>query len=699
VLQYAGIPKKEIGGDFMRTGKKKPVKRENGEFKTFIKKRWFWLFFPIAVIYMEIVLKIADYQNPLNIGLFFMTLFSLSIGFLLTMLCTLFSQKTNLRIARFISIFLWIWFSTQAVYHTIFKTFMVIYSIQGGGDAITNFWKAALNGIWRTSPVIILLFVPSLLLILFGKKFLLPRKTNWRFSLLNAGASAVFYGLAVLIVFSSDTGDISSKFMYFDSFNPDLTVNRFGLLTTTRLDLKHTLFGFEAQAPDDDPRDTSSASSGSTAPTQTGYEDQVMDIDWASLIANEKDENLLKMHQYFSSLTPTKTNGYTGLFKGKNLILITAESFSPYAIDPVLTPTLYKMQQQGFNFTDFYTPGWTVSTSDGEYVANVGLIPKSGVWSYYRSADNFMAFSMACQFRQLGYCAYGYHNNTYTFYKRNLTLPNMGYIYKGLGNGLQVERSWPESDLEMMEKSVDEYINQQPFHVFYMTVSGHMDYTYYDNAMATKNRQTVEDYYGDSVSLQVKAYHACNIELDKAMEYLLKRLNEAGIAENTVIAISPDHYPYGLTDEQMDELSGKTLEKTFELYKGIFLLYCQGQQPVTVDKLSCSMDIIPTLSNLFGLDYDSRLLMGYDIFSDTPGLVIFSNYSWLTDKGVFNAKTQTFTPNPGMTVDENYVSAMSKIVSRKFIYSTKILDYDYYRVIFGADKTSAVNPIPGNDDN
>ncbi|HNX13274.1 MAG TPA: sulfatase-like hydrolase/transferase [Oscillospiraceae bacterium] len=683
----------------MRTGKKKPVKRENGEFKTFIKKRWFWLFFPIAVIYMEIVLKIADYQNPLNIGLFFMTLFSLSIGFLLTMLCTLFSQKTNLRIARFISIFLWIWFSTQAVYHTIFKTFMVIYSIQGGGDAITNFWKAALNGIWRTSPVIILLFVPSLLLILFGKKFLLPRKTNWRFSLLNAGASAVFYGLAVLIVFSSDTGDISSKFMYFDSFNPDLTVNRFGLLTTTRLDLKHTLFGFEAQAPDDDPRDTSSASSGSTAPTQTGYEDQVMDIDWASLIANEKDENLLKMHQYFSSLTPTKTNGYTGLFKGKNLILITAESFSPYAIDPVLTPTLYKMQQQGFNFTDFYTPGWTVSTSDGEYVANVGLIPKSGVWSYYRSADNFMAFSMACQFRQLGYCAYGYHNNTYTFYKRNLTLPNMGYIYKGLGNGLQVERSWPESDLEMMEKSVDEYINQQPFHVFYMTVSGHMDYTYYDNAMATKNRQTVEDYYGDSVSLQVKAYHACNIELDKAMEYLLKRLNEAGIAENTVIAISPDHYPYGLTDEQMDELSGKTLEKTFELYKGIFLLYCQGQQPVTVDKLSCSMDIIPTLSNLFGLDYDSRLLMGYDIFSDTPGLVIFSNYSWLTDKGVFNAKTQTFTPNPGMTVDENYVSAMSKIVSRKFIYSTKILDYDYYRVIFGADKTSAVNPIPGNDDN
>jgi len=679
----------------MIQNRKSALKKENGAFKAFMDKRWFWLFFPLAVIYMELVLKIADYQNPFNVGLIYMMLFSLSLGIFLTMLCTLFSPKTNLTLAKVISILFWVWYSTQAVYHSIFRTFMVLFSIQGGGDAITNFWKAALNGIWRTSPVIILLFIPSLLLILFGKKFLAPRKTNKGFALLNIGASAILYGLTVLIILASNSSAMSSKFMYFDSFNPDLTVNRFGLFTTTRLDLKHTIFGFEAQIPDDDPIDTSSISSSETAdPTPTEYEDQVMDIDWDSLIANETDETLLKMHQYFSSLTPTKTNDYTGIFEGKNLILITAESFSPYAIDPVLTPTLYKMQQEGFQFTNFYTPLWTVSTSDGEYVANVGLVPKSGVWSYYRSSDNFMAFSMAYQFRQEGYCAYAYHNNTYTYYKRNLSLPNMGYIYKGLGNGLDVKRTWPESDLEMMEKSIDEYINQQPFHVFYMTVSGHMDYTYYDNYMATKHKAEVEAYYGDSVSLQVKAYHACNIELDLAMEYLLQRLNEAGIAEDTVIAISPDHYPYGLTDEQFDELAGKTIDHNFEIYKGVFLLYCQGQEPVTVDKLCCSMDIIPTISNLFGLEYDSRLLMGYDIFSDAPGLVVFSNYSWMTDEGAYNAKTETFTASPGVTVDEDYISTMSKIVSRKFTYSARILDYDYYRVIFGADKSSAVDPVP-----
>ncbi len=677
--------------------KRNAVHKESGGFKAFMGKRWFWLFFPLAVIYMELVLKIADYQHPFNVGLVYMILFSISLGFFLTMLCTLFTPKTNLILAKGISIFFWLWFSTQAVYHSIFRTFMVLYSIQGGGDAITNFWKAALNGIWRTSPVIILLFIPVIMLILFGKKFLTPRKTNWRFALMNIGASAVVFGLTVLLVFTANSGDISSKFMYFDSFNPDLTVNRFGLLTTTRLDLKHTLFGFEAQAPDDDdPINTSTVSTPETTdPTQTQYEEQVMDINWDALIAGETDENLLKMHQYFSALTPTKTNDYTGMFKGKNLILITAESFSPYAINKDLTPTLYKMQQEGFNFTNFYTPIWTVSTSDGEYVANVGLIPKSGVWSYYRSKDNFMAFSMAYQLKPEGYCAYGYHNNTYTFYKRNESHPNMGYIYKGLGNGLDVQRSWPESDLEMMEKSVDEYINQQPFHAYYMSVSGHMDYTYYDNAMASKNRQIVEDYFGDSVSLQVKSYYACNIEFDRAMEYLLRRLNEAGIAENTVIAISPDHYPYGLTDDQFNELAKKTVDRDYEVFKGVFLLYCQGQTPITVDKLSCSLDIIPTISNLFGLDYDSRLLMGYDIFSDTPGLVVFSNYSWLTDKGFFNAKTQIFTPNQGVTVDDEYVKTMSRIVSRKFTYSTKILDYDYYRVVFGKDKSAAVPAIPG----
>lgn len=52
-----------------------------------------------------------------------------------------------------------------------------------------------------------------------------------------------------------------------------------------------------------------------------------MTIDFDRLIAQAGDEDVMDMHRYFSRRTPTKKNDLTGLFKGYNLILITAESF------------------------------------------------------------------------------------------------------------------------------------------------------------------------------------------------------------------------------------------------------------------------------------------------------------------------------------------------------------------------------------
>ena len=95
----------------------------------------------------------------------------------------------------------------------------------------------------------------------------------------------------------------------------------------------------------------------------------VMDIDFSELNANESNQVIKDMHKYFESVQPTAKNKYTGKYKDYNLILITAESFSPYAIHKDATPTLYKMVNEGYQFTNFYTPIWEVSTSDGEYVA------------------------------------------------------------------------------------------------------------------------------------------------------------------------------------------------------------------------------------------------------------------------------------------------------------------------------------------
>ena len=47
----------------------------------------------------------------------------------------------------------------------------------------------------------------------------------------------------------------------------------------------------------------------------------------------------------------------------------------------------------------------------------------------------------------------------------------------------------------------------------------------------------------------------------------------------------------------------------------VFFLWNAGmEEPVIVDKACCSVDVLPTLLNLFGFDYDSRMYAGRDIF-------------------------------------------------------------------------------------
>lgn len=261
----------------------------------------------------------------------------------------------------------------------------------------------------------------------------------------------------------------------------------------------------------------------------------------------------------------------------------------------------------------------------------------------------------------------------------------MGYTYKGVGNGLEVKKSWPESDLEMINVTLPEFIDNQPFHIYYMTVSGHLLYTFTGNAMAKKNQDLVKDLpYSESV----QAYLACNIELDRAVEALLDTLEEKGILENTAIVLSGDHYPYGLEWEGLDainEVAGHTVERNFELYKTTLIMWSGDmEQPVTIDKPCSSLDILPTVSNLMGVDFDSRLLMGTDILSDSPRLVIFSNRSWITDSGRYDSTTGTFTPNEGVTVSDDYARSIMKVVNNKFDYSKKILENNYYKTVLGS---------------
>lgn len=652
-----------------------------------------WIFTVLTLIYFEIITKILTCNTFFDTGLFFMPVFSLAFGLLIYTPSVFMREKASkiytciaLGVIALIHI-------TQIVYFSVFNKYLIFYSVTAGGvgnilegGIITTTLKSILGGV----PAMLAFSLPIILLARFGGKKIVFKKRWWEGVILSLVSAIICYFAAVLLAgINPETATIQSG-----TFDPNLSVGQFGLLRTEILDIKYNLLGFEQKIEILTELPTTSTDK-TEDPVQKVYGPNVMDIDFVAKNEGETDSTYKALNEYFASKEPTIKNEYTGMYKGYNLISITAEGFSPYCIDPELTPTLYKMANEGFKFTNFYTPIWGVSTSDGEYVHCTGLIPKSGVWSFYRSGQNYMPFCLGNMFKSIGVDkTFAYHNNSYTYYHRDVSHPNMGYTYKGYGTGVEeyVKKQWPQSDLEMITGSVKDYLSDdKPFVAYYMTVSGHLEYNFIGNMMAYKNRDKVAHL---DCSETLKAYYACNIELDRAMEKLLAELEAAGELENTVISITPDHYPYGLEQDGTDkyavwrEMLGHDVDTEFELYKSSFILYCAGTKDApTIDKYCAEIDILPTILNLFGFEYDSRLLMGSDILSSASDLVVMSNRSFITERGMYSSTAKTFTAFEGkefLTAEEEaeYIKNIRNIINNKFSISAKILDKDYYGYLF-----------------
>lgn len=357
------------------------------------------------------------------------------------------------------------------------------------------------------------------------------------------------------------------------------------------------------------------------------------------------------------------------------------------------------MANEGFVFKNYYTPLHYTSTSGGELQNLVGLYPKNGNpigMTEVGKKQNDLKFTLANQLNQLGYKSIGYHNNK-NMYGRNKSHPVVGYDWKQGGEGFEMEKTaagnnvWPQSDLYMMKQTVNEYINEDKFNVYYMTVSGHMPYNFTGDMMAVRNKDIVS---GLNYSDTTKAYIAANQELELAMTYLNEQLEKAGKADNTLIILTPDHIPY-FDVPVLEELSGKDFggdnlknlkesDVDFDVYRNSLIIWSASmKKPIEVKKICTQVDILPTVSNLLGLEYDSRMLAGTDILSQSSPLVIFSSTSWLTDKGLYNRYSGEFQLAEGVTMSDEekkeYVSYMKKIVARKLKASVSIIEQDYYK--------------------
>lgn len=666
-----------------------------------------WVFFPLALLYHELLLRAFDPASVFFDGaLLPIALAAIGGGLLLSLLCGLLPWRKTVRWVSLCLTLLWsVFVCVQYCCKSYFKTYFALtFMVTMTGHVVGDFAATILEIILTRLPFILLAMLPLVLAIVLRRRIVPEARTGRTVLLVMAGLSVLAIGGSAVLF---RLGPNAALYTY--DFNTDSAVSKFGLGSSLGLELTYALTGTPAPPLPSLPQPEEPVEDVTPEPVVYGY--NALDIDFSALADAASDSTLASLHRYVASRTPSRQNEYTGMFQGKNLILLTAEAFSPWFISEELTPTLYRLTHEGFVCTNYYQPGWGQSTTGGEFAVLTGLLP---TWidnnvSFWASRNDYMPLALGNQFRALGYQTPAWHDNTYNYYNRDATHPNLGYDYQGIGNGLTLPSSsgggWPYSDLEMLEATMDSYVDTylatgQPFHAYYMTVSGHGSYNW-GQSMAAKNRAAAQAAYPDA-SAPVQAYVAANLELEAALTYLVEQLEAKGIADDTVICLSADHYPYALAETDVDyyaELTGRQdTDLDTSRYRNALILWCGSMtEPVTVDVPCSAMDIVPTLSNLFGLSYDSRLLSGRDILDDSynatsaagsfPLVILptFAGNSWATAAGVYEAPTGTFTPNPGITVEDGYVDSINRLVSTKYTYAKLLIQYDYYRVVLGGD--------------
>ncbi len=650
--------------------------------------------FPVVLVYFEIVFKLSTVGGFWTVGTLVTVLFSIAYGVVGYLLSTLVKNRKASYVITLILLVLTAFpFLVEYFIYKQFKTFYDFGSMfSNGADAVGGFSQEIFRMVisWDGFFKIVLFFLPAILYGIFGRNLSRYQKSWWLCRLMAVlAATLVFVGALLGSMANPYLKGIQTTQYEFNS-----AVNSLGLVSAFRLDVQNMFAEdedtFEPHVtiptiPDEtDP--TESTGGDETEPPETEpsvvYTQNILELNFSS----SSDKKIKELNAYVQSLTPSMKNEYTGIFKGKNLILITAEAFTGEVIDPELTPTLYRLANSGIQFTDYYQTE-DAGTTGGEYLNIFGMLPTADGKSFKNTADHLNYFTMGSQLNRLGYYGQAFHNNSYTYYSRHKTHNNLGYSagFMGYGNGMEkyVKKQWPQSDLQMMQGTLPLYIDKQPFNAYYMTVSGHSNYTKSGNTIVKQNWDRVKHL---DCSDNVKGYLAAQLGLEDALKYLVEQLELAGIADNTVICLTTDHSPYGLEKNELEELYGFPVKNKFDRDHSRLILWCgalEDKEPIVVDEPTSVIDILPTLSNLFGTEFDSRLMPGRDVFSDAPVLVFNSGYDWKTEYGTYIASSNKFYPaSEDVEIPEGYVAATKKVVKNKVRYCQLVLDTDYFRSLF-----------------
>lgn len=315
-------------------------------------------------------------------------------------------------------------------------------------------------------------------------------------------------------------------------------------------------------------------------------------------------------------------NEMSGLLEGKNLILIQLEAIDTWMLDYM--PALQAVKEESIVFSNHYTPAYiTAGTFNTEFMVNSGLLPAASGTSVSVYTRNAFPYSLANLFRDAGYTANSFHGSEANVYDRGAIHENLGYDAYHSGSDMGMADYTMDSQLI---GAFDEMTAGDPFFTFIITYSGHGPYSDTNPiylAHAEEAQAAAERTDGNYVYAVAHA-----METDAFIAELMEAIEESGHAEDTVVAFYADHYNYYMMNDALN-MDIKGVDSLDLLQHTDFFIWAPGVEPMTVEKYTSSLDVLPTLANLFSLDAPYGLLTGDDAFSDGGGYVFFNDNTWV----------------------------------------------------------------------
>lgn len=388
-----------------------------------------------------------------------------------------------------------------------------------------------------------------------------------------------------------------------------------------------------------------------------------------------KDDYVL-IETFLNNRKAQSINDVTGIFEGKSVIFIQAESFMDVVVDPRLTPTLYKMKNNGINIKNFNTPALPGSTSSTEFMANTSLIPDGeGYAVCYKYPYNTFKTTLASMFNDLGYRTLAFHNNYGQYYNRDVIFPTMGYqqFYDCTDLGLEDEAS----DKDVMDVLKWIFVeSQSKYLAYWVTYSGHQPYNLNSVGVNDKDVKQIKTLYPELDDGYV-SYLAKNMELDQALGSLVSELKKVGKLDDVVFVFYGDHIVKGLDFESnvyYDSI--KQSKQNDSTYTDLFF-YNSATSGFECDKVSTTLDLVPTIANLWNIEIDTRTILGRDIFDKTYDGFYFSEWEfWKTDNYMYDFI------NDKLYIENGYDELLAKEEMNYYLnmkdISKKILKLDYF---------------------